>query len=68
MPTAETAARPVTLLNSGPAGGVVASQYLGRLLGRSELLAIDMGGTSFDVSLVSDGQPVEYGEPMMIVE
>ncbi len=47
--------RPVDLLQSGPSGGAVACKYLGELIGSKKLLCADMGGTSFDVSLVHDG-------------
>jgi N-methylhydantoinase A len=45
-----------TLL-SGPVGGTLGGAALARLLGRPNLICIDMGGTSFDVSLVVDGKP-----------
>jgi N-methylhydantoinase A len=51
------ARRPVSLLESGPAAGVAACAFLGGLMGVDNLLAIDMGGTSFDVALVVDGSP-----------
>ena len=55
--TARTARdRPVETFLSGPAGGVVAAREHGRLLGRPDLITTDMGGTSFDVSLVSGGE------------
>jgi N-methylhydantoinase A len=45
-------------LLSGPAGGVVAcSQLIGDLCGERDLITIDMGGTSYDVSLIRDGKP-----------
>ena len=47
---------PITALNSGPAGGVVGAARLSTRL-RRKLIAVDAGGTSFDVSLVSDNQP-----------
>lgn len=47
---------PVRMLMSGPAGGTVGGQVLGRLAGRRDLLIADMGGTSFDLSLVADGE------------
>lgn len=54
--SAETAQRePVRLLLSGPAGGTAAAAFLGRQLGEPNLVGIDMGGTSFDVSVVRDG-------------
>jgi N-methylhydantoinase A len=45
-----------TLL-SGPVGGTVGGVALARILERPNLICIDMGGTSFDVSLVVDGKP-----------
>jgi N-methylhydantoinase A len=56
--TAESA-RELTLqtLLSGPVGGTMGGVALSRLLGRRNLVCIDMGGTSFDVSLVVDGGP-----------
>ncbi len=49
--------RPVTLLESGPAGGVTAVAQLCERIGVANAIAGDMGGTSFDVSLVRDAQP-----------
>lgn len=48
--------RAVHTVLSGPAGGVLAAQFIGRLAGFRNIMAIDMGGTSFDVSLVHDGE------------
>lgn len=45
-----------TLL-SGPVGGTVGGVALARILDRPNLICIDMGGTSFDVSLVVNGKP-----------
>ena len=49
--------RPVQTLLSGPVGGSMGLVALARLLGRPNLIGVDMGGTSFDVSLVIDGRP-----------
>ena len=46
---------PVQTLLSGPVGGAIGAQQLSRMLGRDNLVSIDMGGTSFDVSLIVDG-------------
>ena len=43
-------------LFSGPVGGTVACEALGKQVGSSHLICVDMGGTSFDVSLVVDGR------------
>ena len=50
------AAQPVRLLLSGPSGGALAAQRSAVRLGRPDLVGIDMGGTSFDVSVVRGNQ------------
>lgn len=55
--SAEIAARHAEgLLYSGPAGGVAGAQFLGRLAGFTDLITLDMGGTSCDVSLITGGR------------
>lgn len=55
--TAETAReKPVYTLLSGPVGGTIAGAALAQRCGRPNLLCVDMGGTSFDLSLVVDGE------------
>ena len=51
----DAATRPVSLLSSGPAGGVLASKLLAERMGLSNVLCADMGGTTFDVSLITQG-------------
>ncbi|MDQ6981662.1 MAG: hydantoinase/oxoprolinase family protein, partial [Mariprofundus sp.] len=46
----------VRLILSGPAGGLVAAQEIGRQTGVKKLITLDMGGTSTDVALL-DGAP-----------
>jgi N-methylhydantoinase A len=58
LPASEAAFQAANLLTSGPAGGVLASQKLGDLLGYQNVLTADMGGTSFDVGLIVDGLPL----------
>src|SRR5256712_9222656 len=58
IPAAESARRAFLTLDSGPVAGVLASQYLGGIIGHKHIIATDMGGTSFDVGLVWDGEPV----------
>ena len=50
--------RPAPLLGSGPAAGVVAAAAIGTAAGEANIVSVDMGGTSFDVSLIRDGRPV----------
>ncbi|BBZ03780.1 methylhydantoinase [Mycolicibacterium chitae] len=49
---------PVSILTSGPAGGVLASAQLARQIGTPNVLTTDMGGTSFDVGMILDYEPV----------
>ena len=49
--------QPVALVRSGPSGGIMASQQLGRRLGLGDLIAADMGGTSFEACLLPGGEP-----------
>ncbi len=56
--TASTARdRPLQTLLSGPVGGAIGCAELSKAIDRPNLIGIDMGGTSFDVSLVVDGEP-----------
>jgi N-methylhydantoinase A len=48
--------RAVYLLNSGPAAAPSAATYLGALHDKNNLLSMDMGGTSFDVCVIKDGE------------
>jgi N-methylhydantoinase A len=50
-------AQPVRTVLSGPAGGVIGASFIGQQVGEANLITLDMGGTSCDVSLVRDGQP-----------
>ena len=70
---------PVRVLASGPAGGVIGGAHVGAAKGFPDLLCVDMGGTSYDVSVVRDGiAPAEpdwnwhhryvIGLPMVSVE
>ena len=58
LPAEEAGLQAVSLLTSGPAGGVLASQKLGEQLGYKNILTADMGGTSFDVGLIVGGAPI----------
>lgn len=48
----------VSILTSGPTGGVLASAKLAHELGTPNVLTTDMGGTSFDVGMILDYEPV----------
>ena len=49
--------RPVFMVESGPAAGVIAATHLGTTLGYPNLISFDMGGTTAKVGLVQDGTP-----------
>jgi len=57
MPPNYVARRAVTLLGSGPTGGVMGSSLAAQRSGIADFVAVDMGGTSYDVCLVRGGQP-----------
>lgn len=46
---------PIRVLASGPAGGVIGSAHSGVAKGHNNILCVDMGGTSYDISMVLDG-------------
>ena len=48
---------PIQLLESGPAGGTMAGVFFGKLTGKKDLLAFDMGGTTAKASLIFDLKP-----------
>lgn len=55
--TVEQAIRnPVGLLLSGPAGGVMGGRWTGEACNQREIITIDIGGTSADISVIRDGQ------------
>ena len=54
--------RPVRLFLSGPAAGVVGGLEAGRAAGFSDLITVDIGGTSCDIALITDGTPLIRGE------
>jgi N-methylhydantoinase A len=51
------AGKPVFMVESGPAAGVIAATYLGDTLGYQDIISFDMGGTTAKVGLVENGKP-----------
>ena len=49
--------QPVSLLMSGPAGGVTGAMWVARNAGLTNILTLDVGGTSTDVALIENGEP-----------
>ena len=56
--TTDTAAaeRPMNIIESGPAGGVVGAQALARAKDLTKIITFDMGGTTAKASMVEDGE------------
>jgi N-methylhydantoinase A len=57
MPPEYVAKRAVSLLGSGPTGGVMGSALAAEKVGIHDFVAVDMGGTSFDVCVIRNGVP-----------
>ena len=49
--------RPVFMVESGPAAGVIAASNLGQNLGHKNVISFDMGGTTAKAGLIEDGTP-----------
>ncbi|MCW2611196.1 MAG: 5-oxoprolinase [Cryptosporangiaceae bacterium] len=56
---------PVSLLMSGPAGGVAGAVWVAEQAGYRDIITFDVGGTSTDVALVQDGKPQLRRETMI---
>lgn len=50
---------------SGPIGGILGAAYVGKLIGNDSLICSDMGGTSFDMGVITRGQTRIENEPLM---
>jgi N-methylhydantoinase A len=59
---AEAAAHPATILVSGPAAGAVGAALLASRAGFANAIGLDMGGTSTDVSLITNGRAERVSE------
>jgi N-methylhydantoinase A/oxoprolinase/acetone carboxylase beta subunit len=54
----------VGTLQSGPAGGMIATAFVAKVLGHPNVITGDMGGTSFDVGLLTDYRLSHAREPI----
>ena len=65
LPAQEATDRSIGMLECGPAAGVIGSRVLGHLLDQPDVIATDMGGTTFKVAVIQNGE-IEYArEPMV---
>ena len=53
---AEASKYPCRIVESGPAAAVIASNYFGSLVGRRNIIAFDMGGTTAKAGLIENGE------------
>ncbi|MBI5921725.1 MAG: hydantoinase/oxoprolinase family protein [Betaproteobacteria bacterium] len=49
--------RAINTYNSGPAAGLLGAREIGALYGARQIISGDMGGTSYDLGLIRDGEP-----------
>lgn len=61
----DAARRPIVTLDSGPTGGILGCQTLGELYNEGNVICTDVGGTSFDVGLVLNGEIPLDAEPVV---
>jgi N-methylhydantoinase A len=47
---------PIFTIDSGPVGGVIGAKYMAKSMNLQNLVTTDVGGTSFDVSVIYDGE------------
>lgn len=58
-------ASPILTVGSGPVGGLIGTQQLSKELGLGDVIATDMGGTSFDAGIIKDGEPLAAEEALI---
>jgi N-methylhydantoinase A len=57
-PVEDAVDEPIRTIDSGPVAGVTGCSYLADELGDKNIIAADMGGTSFDVGLITNNSPI----------
>lgn len=65
VPVGEAAQRPVGMIECGPAAGMIGARHIGGVLGENNIIAADMGGTTFKVGVIRDGELDYAREPMV---
>ena len=65
LPAVEAAERAVGMIECGPAAGVIGARFLGGLMDQGNIIAADMGGTTFKVGVIQDGEIEFAREPMV---
>ena len=65
LPAEQAAERAVNMVECGPVAGVIGSKFLGDSMGDRHIIAADMGGTTFKVGIIQDGE-IEYAREPLI--
>ena len=65
VPLRISADRPIFTIGSGPVGGLIGCARICRELGTGDIIASDMGGTSFDVGIIKDGEPLAADDTLL---
>ena len=65
IPAEQAAGRAVNMVECGPVAGVIGSKFLGDGMGDSNIIAADMGGTTFKVGVIQEGE-IEYAREPLI--
>jgi N-methylhydantoinase A len=61
----EVRSRPLLTLDSGPVSGVLGARFFGSAYSEPNIICADMGGTTFDVSLIEGGHYILDDEPVI---
>ena len=65
VPISIGADRPIFTIGSGPVGGLIGCARVCEDLGTKDIIASDMGGTSFDVGIIKDGEPLAADDTLL---
>lgn len=65
VPISIGADRPIFTIGSGPVGGLIGCARVCEDLGTKDIIASDMGGTSFDVGIIKDGEPLAAEDTLL---
>jgi N-methylhydantoinase A len=62
MTAEEAIAKPAYIIESGPAAGVIAAAHMARQSGQTEIITVDMGGTTAKAAIIERGEPARTTE------
>ena len=62
MTAEEAIAKPAYIIESGPAAGVIAAAHMAQQSGQTEIITVDMGGTTAKAAIIERGEPARTTE------